>query len=152
MTKLTEICANIKNYFLRSDSDVKRGTFDVRAGTAPLDSLLEGQYFRIVGSVLNDGVWQNTAADLANLRPETFTGQIWAMSVPRDFEDLCNDINAWREKNEGADTANMSPFSSESFGGYSYSKGGSGSSGGGSAVTWQAQFRARLNTYRRISL
>lgn len=152
MAKLTEICANIKNYFLRSDSDIVRRTFDIRSGALPLDTLLEGQYFRIVGSVLNDGVWQNTSEDLANLRPETFTGQIWSMSVPRDFEDLCNDINAWREKNESADTANMSPFTSESFGGYSYSKGGSGSNGGGSAVTWQAQFRARLNTYRRISL
>ena len=74
------------------------------------------------------------------------------MGVSRDFEELCNDISAWREKNEAADSANMSPFSSESFGGYSYSKGSSGSSGGGSGVTWQDQFRARLNTYRRISL
>lgn len=152
MAKLTEVCANIKNYFLRSDTDIIRRTFTITSGTAPLDSLLEGQYFRIVGSVLNDGVWQNTAEDLANLRPETFTGQIWTMSVPRDFEDLCNDINAWRDKNEGVESANMSPFNSESFGGYSYSKGGSSATGGGSAVTWQNQFRARLNTYRRISL
>lgn len=151
MAKLTEVCANIKNYFLR---DIHKGTFTIISGTAPLESLLDGQYFRIVGSVLNDGVWQNTAADLANLRVETFTGEIWSMGVPRDFEDLCNDIDAWRTKNESIDSANMSPFSSESFGGYSYSKGGSGSSsgGGGTATTWQDQFRSRLNTYRRISL
>ncbi|MBR4482488.1 MAG: hypothetical protein IKS58_00760 [Paludibacteraceae bacterium] len=152
MAKLTEVCANIKNYFLRSDSDIKNGTFDIRAGVVPLTSLLPGQYFRISGSILNDGVWQNVEADLLQLRPETFTGSIWVMSVPRDFEDLCNDIDTWRTKNEGADSANMSPFNSESFGGYSYSKGGSGATGGGSAVTWQNQFRARLNTYRRISL
>lgn len=152
MAKLTEVCANIKNYFLRSDSDIKRGTFDLRSGTAPLTSLLQGQYFRIVGSVLNDGVFQNTAEDLANLRNETFTGEIWSMSVPRDFEQLCIDINAWRTKNEALDSANMSPFTSESFGGYSYSKGSSSSSGGGIGATWQDQFRARLNTYRRISL
>ena len=149
MAKLTEVCANIKNYFVL---DRKSGAFSIISGTAPLDNLLEGQYFRIVGSALNDGVWQNTAADLANLRAETFNGEIWSMGVPRDFEQLCDDIAAWRNKNESLDSANMSPFNSESFGGYSYSKGSSSSSGGGSTVTWQSQFRSRLNTYRRISL
>lgn len=149
MANLTEVCANIKNYFLR---DIYSGTFTISAGTAPLDSLLDGQYFRIVGSMLNDGVYQNTAEDLANLREEEFTGQIWSMAVPRDFEQLCDDINAWRQKNEALDSANMSPFSSESFGGYSYSKGGSGSASGSIGVAWQSQFASRLNTYRRISL
>ena len=149
MAKLTEVCANIKNYFLR---DIKSGTFTLSSGTVPLDSLLPNQYFRIVGSVLNDGVFQNTAADLANLRAETFTGEIWSMAVPRDFEQLCEDITAWRAKNEALDSANMSPFSSESFGGYSYSKGSTGNSDGTNGATWQNQFRQRLNTYRRISL
>lgn len=153
MANLTEICANIKNYFLRSDSDIVRRTFDIRSGVVPLDTLLEGQYFRVVGSILNDGVWQNTTEDLANLRAETFTGEIWSMSVPRDFEQLCEDISAWRAKNESLDSLNMSPFSSESFGGYSYSKGSAGGSeSGGNGVTWQNQFRARLNTYRRIAI
>lgn len=149
MAKLTEVCASIKNYFLR---DIEKGTFTITPGTVPLDSLLDGQYFRIVGSVLNDGVFQNTVEDLANLREEEFTGQIWSMAVPRDFEQLCDDIDAWRQKNEALDSANMSPFSSESFGGYSYSKGGSGSASGSIGVTWQSQFASRLNTYRRISL
>lgn len=152
MTNLTEVCANIKNYFLRGDEDRKTGTFTITSGTAPLDSLLEGQYFAIFDSVLNDGVWKNTPDDLANLRNETFTGQIWSMSVPRDFEQLCEDIAAWRMKNEAVDSINMSPFNSENYGGYGYSKGSASSNGGGSAVTWQSQFRSRLNTYRRISL
>ena len=151
MAQLTEICANIKNYFLRSDSDIKRGTYTIVPGTAPL-TLLPGQYFRIVGSVLNDGVWQNTAADLAQLRAESFVGEIWSMAVPRDFEALCDEINAWRTENEAVTSSNMSPFTSESFGGYSYSKGGSGSNGGGTGVSWQNQFRTRLNTYRRVAL
>ena len=147
MAKLTEVCANIKNYFLRSNTDITRRTFTIVSGTAPLNTLLEGQYFRIVGSVLNDGVWQNTAEDLSKLRPESFTGEIWSMSVPRDFEQLCEEISTWRDKNE----ANaLSPFTSESFGGYSYSKGVSAN--GGTAVTWQSQFASRLNTYRRIHI
>lgn len=149
MAQLTEVCANIKNYFLR---DIYSGTYTISPGTVPLPSLLSGQYFRIVGSVLNDGVWQNTQDDLAKLRAEEFTGQIWSMGVPRDFEALCDEITAWRAKNESLDSANMSPFSSESFGGYSYSKGSAASNGGGACVTWQDQFRSRLNTYRRIAL
>lgn len=141
MAKLTEVCANIKNYFLR---DIYTGTFELVSGTAPLSDLLDGQYFRIVGSVLNNGVYQNTPEDLANIRPEKFSGEIWSMSVPRDFEELCEDIAAWRQKNEAVDSASMSPFNSESFNGYSYSKSVS--------ATWQTQFRSRLNTYRRISL
>ena len=152
MANLTEICANLKNYFLTGNNAIKKGTFTIVSGSAPLDTLLAGQYFRIYGSILNDGVWQNTAADLANLRAETFTGEIWSMSVPRDFEQLCIDINAWRDANEGVSSANMSPYTSESFGGYSYSKGGSSSKSGGTAVSWQAQFAARLSTYRRIAL
>lgn len=151
MAQLTEVCAYIKNYFLNSDKAVTDGTFTITSGTAPLDTLLPDQYFRIVGSVLNDGVWQNNAADLANLRLEIFKGEIWSMSVPRDFEQLCDDIAAWRAVNEAATSPNMSPFQSESFGGYSYSKGGS-SANGSSAATWQAQFAARLNTYRRIHI
>lgn len=149
MAQLTAVCANIKNYFVR---DKVTGTFTISPNTAPLDSLLDGQYFAVFGSVLNNGVWQNIAADLANLRAETFTGEIWSMGVPRDFEQLCEDIAAWRAKNEATDSVNMSPYTSESFGGYSYSKGGSSGSDGGAAVTWQSQFAKRLNTYRRISL
>lgn len=150
MAKLTEVCASIKNYFLNGDKAKTSGTFTIISGTAPLDSLLEGQYFCIRGSVLNDGVWQNVAADLANLRNEEFTGEIWSMSVPRDFEQLCDDISAWRTANEAATSTNMSPYQSESFGGYSYTKGGNAS--GVSAVSWQSQFASRLNAYRRIAL
>ena len=153
MANLTDICAVLKNYFLKdyiNYSDIKRGTFTISGHTiAPLD-VKEGQYFRIKGSDLNDGVWCNTAADLANLRNETFDGEVWLMSVPRDFEQLAVDINAWRLKYENADSANMSPFTSENVQGvYSYSKGSTGSSG--SSTDWQTQFKSRLSAYRRIS-
>ena len=47
----------------------------------------------------------------------------------------------------------MSPFTSESFAGYSYSKGGaggSGSSGGSGATGWKAAFASRLNAWRKL--
>jgi hypothetical protein len=70
------------------------------------------------------------------------------MSVPPIVIALSADIDAWREKNEALDSENMSPYTSESFDGYSYSKGGN--SRGGTATSWQSQFADRLKPYRRL--
>ena len=53
-------------------------------------------------------------------------------------------------ENGGADSAAMSPYMSESFGGYSYSKGASNTASGGSVVTWQDAFKTRLAPWRKI--
>lgn len=158
MANLTDICAVLKNYFLKdyiNYSDIHKGTFTISGHTfAPLDFTIKtGQYFRIKGSDLNDGVWMNTVDGLKDLRDEEFTGEIWLMSVPRDFEQLCDDIAAWRTKYENVNSANMSPYSSENVTGvYSYTKGSNGNSGGsGSVATWQSVFYSRLNAYRRMS-
>lgn len=151
---ITEICQECRNFFppvqKRNDmSFIHSGEFAINNfSVTPLDFVAEGQYFRIVGSAMNDGVYCNKIADLARLTDEKFDGAIWEMTVPRAFIALCEDIKTWREKNENADSVNMSPFTSESFGGYSYSKGGSSSSG--NAVTWQAQFATRLDAWRKV--
>jgi hypothetical protein len=65
------------------------------------------------------------------------------MAVPKAVIELANDIEKWVN-----DYSNVnSPYQSESFGGYSYSK-ASGTNGG--AITWQDAFSKRLNMYRRI--
>lgn len=155
---ITEICMECRNFFApvskKGDmSYIHSGEFTIEAGQSvtPLDFIAEGQYFRIVGSAMNDGVYQKTVDGLADLTSETFTGAIWEMSVPRAFLTLCADIAAWRTANEAADSVNLSPFTSESFAGYSYSKGGSSQSGG-NAVSWQAQFSKRLNAWRRLNV
>lgn len=141
---LTELCAELKNYFLRDQSeDIHNGSFTISDGSIDLPFLLNGQYFRIVGSVLNDGVYQYPASDLVD---ETFSGAVWAMAVPPAVIALAADIEAWNEAN--SDTLS-SPYTSESFGGYSYSK-SSGSSGG--AFTWKDQFASRLSKWRRLSV
>ena len=70
------------------------------------------------------------------------------MAVPSEVIDLSTEIDKWIEAN--ADTLN-SPFQSESFGGYSYSKasGTSGTSGDGS-ITWQSHFAGKLNKWRKM--
>lgn len=106
--------------------------------------LQEGQYFRIVGSLFNDGLHQY--GQEPGLKDEVFTGAIWALAVPPAVVELAEDIAAWEEK-YGAVVE--SPYTSESFGGYSYSKAsGAGDSAG--AGGWQGAFRARLNLYRKL--
>lgn len=157
MTDITEYCNYIKNYFLKdyiNYTDIHKGEFKIQSGAfvSPDFTLKDGQYFRIKGSDLNDGVYCNKPASMALLNDETFTGQIWLMSVPRSFIALCDKTESWRSKYEGAGGANMSPFQSESVQGvYSYSKGSTGSSNGGAAITWQSQFGKFFSAYRRIS-
>ena len=142
---LTELCAELKNYFLHDElKDIHQGEYTISDGGIDLPFLLNGQYFRIVGSVLNDGVYKYPAS---GLKDETFVGAVWAMAVPPSVIALANEIDSWNEAN-----AEMlsSPYTSESFGGYSYSK-ASGISGGG-AYTWKDQFSSRLSKWRRLSV
>jgi hypothetical protein len=85
------------------------------------------------------------------LTDEVFDGAIWLMAIPKDVLILSEEIDAWIEKYGGVDSVAMSPYNSESFGGYSYSKSGGGSSDGTSkAGTWQGAFATRLNEWRKI--
>jgi hypothetical protein len=69
------------------------------------------------------------------------------MAIPKNFLMLAQEIEDWQEQNG---KAVASPYQSESFGGYSYSK-ASGKNGGGS-YSWQDAFATRLNLYRRIRI
>lgn len=143
---LTELCAELKNYFLRNrEADIHYGEYTISGGSIDLPFLLDGQYFRIVGSVLNDGVYKYPVLELTD---ETFTGAVWAMAVPPSVVALAADIEAWNEKNA---EALASPYTSESFGGYSYTK-ASGNSESGGAYSWKDQFASRLAKYRRLSV
>lgn len=120
---LEAICKELKNWFTK-DGDKHFGTFTIADGIiSPSGFLLPDQYFRIVGSIFNDGVYQFKGENVAieGLVDETFSdGAVWAMSgavfkVAAGLEEL----NGWIETNK--DTL-QSPYTSESFGGYSYTK------------------------------
>lgn len=136
---LEQIMRSVNNWFA---FEVYPGDFTVQNGEIELPFLQTGQYFRVIGSVFNDGVYQYPASDMTD---EVFNGAIWALAIPKAFLDLVGEIESWQEKN-GA-SAN-SPFSSESFGGYSYSKSTDPTTGG--AVTWETAFRKQLNQWRKI--
>ena len=146
---LNEICLDLNNFFDRNQPKIK-DDFSISSGKITnadfLDVIKENQYFRIIGSVFNDGVYQYS--NELELVDEDFNGTIWLMAIPKEFLDLVTEIEAWQDKNGSVDSSGMSPFNSESFGGYSYSKGAG--SGAGASTTWQTAYRNRLNIYRRI--
>ena len=138
---LTEVCAEIRNYFVK---DIHNGTFEIVGGKiTPLVFIQENQYFRIVGSVFNDGVYKNTA-DLV-LTDEIFSGSVWAMAVPPSVVALAEEIKKYSESDE----AKPSAYNSESFGGYAYTK---ATDENGAPIGWKKVFASRLNKYRRINV
>lgn len=144
---LTEICQYLRNWF-----EVTKyfGEFTISGGTITYSDgselpLINNQYFRIVGSIFNDGVHKYANEDV--LTDETFNGSVWSMAVPPVVIALAGEIADWVTANTEAIN---SPYQSESFGGYSYSKSGGSSATGMDGVSWQSQFAARLLPWRKI--
>lgn len=146
---LTEICQYLRNWFERhkliGDFVVTDGIITTADGVAL--SFLSGQYYRIIGSVMNDGVHRHGEEILTD-EPQ-FSGAVWFMAIPPAFLSLVDEITAWTT--DHAEAIN-SPYNSESFGGYSYTvrNSGSGTDGESSGITWQNQFKARLAPWRKI--
>lgn len=139
---LEQVLTNLHNWF---QVGIYPGTYTIENGSINLPFLRDGQYFRICGSVFSSGLHQYGPA-MEYLPDETFDGAIWALAIPKAVIELAGDIATWQEK-YGA--VIDSPYTSESFGGYSYSKAsGAGDSTGSGG--WQAAFRARLNPYRKL--
>lgn len=142
---LGQVLGHLRNWFL-APGGIRTGEYTITENGIDLPFLIDGQYFRIVGSVLNDGVYQYTKGNALGLRSETFTGAVWALKVPPEVLDLTDRIKAWQDKYK--DIA-ASPYVSESFGGYTYTKAG-GNAAGDKGTSWQDAFRAELNRWRKI--
>lgn len=153
---LEELCRELNNWFDENPKDGSKrhyfGEYAIENGGLDLTEIgiQTGQYFRIIGSVFNDGVYQYPVNGLAD---EIFDGAIWAMAVPPTIVSLATEIEEWQNKYGGVNSAAMSPFTSESFGGYSYSKSSgtvSNGNGSGNTGTWQSVYANRLNKWRKI--
>lgn len=136
---MNDLCDNLHNYFERQ---VVTDTFTIENGSISLPFLLNGQFFRVVGSVMNDGVYKYPCT---NMTDESFQGEIWVMGVPPTIITLLTEINEWIDKNGNA---TESPYQSESFAGYSYTKATDAQTGG--FISWQTMFRDRLSRWRKI--
>ena len=142
---LYELCSELRNFFI---AKIHKYEFKISGGKiTPLNFLQKYQYFRIVGSIFNDGVYQYTE-DL-NLVDETFKGEVWAMALPPAFIALAakdKEIKAKIDEIVKADTG----FSSESYpNGYSYSNPSSLPAYMQEEI---AEIQRQKNTYRRLSV
>jgi len=144
---LNEICEHLHNFFDTRDGefiDRTADTFTISSGLiSPLSStLIAGQYIRIVGSLLNDGIYllpsNFTISSLVN---ETFTGAVFGLAIPKDLVTLDTEITAYVAANPA------SGYVSESFGGWSGTK---ATGANGAALSWESVYAKRLNRWRKI--
>lgn len=136
---LEQVLRYLNNWFLVTDG-VHSGTFEIKGGSIALPFLSVGQYFRIMGSVFNDGLHQYPENGLID---ETFDGAIWALAIPPALITISEGMEKWQEKN-GA--ASAGPYQSESFGGYSYTR--ATGANGGAATVFDA-FATQLAPYKK---
>ena len=145
MEMLTELLQYLRDWFAKT---IYAGDFAIEDGVLKTEysggnvNLADGQYFRIIGSALNDGVykWPTTT-----LNDEIFDGAVWGLAIPPVVVSLADEITEWQSKYGGSAS---SPYQSESYsrGAYSRTK----ASAGAKAVTWQTVFADRLAPWRKI--
>lgn len=142
---LETVLMYLNNWFVVGRYD---DTYTIEDGKLTLPFLVNGQYFRILGSLLNDGVYKyangtaldETGAEIT-LIDETFDGSVWALAIPKGFLSMVEEITAWTAKN-----GDGGAYTSESFGGYSYSK---ATNSKGMAVGWRDVFAAQLAPWKK---
>lgn len=140
---LETVLNHLHNWF-PIEGAARAGTYSIVSGVMPLDFLTPGQYYRIEGSIFNDGLHRYAIDDTTaeQLEDEVFTGTVTPLAIPKAVQKLAGEIGEWVKNNPATDKV------SESFDGYSYTRasGADGSASGG----WQAAFRSRLNAWKKV--
>ena len=128
----------LKNWF---EVSCFEGDFSIKGGelAPPYDGFLQnGQYFRIIGSVFNDGLYQWPTSTLSD---EQFNGTIWTLAIPKSLISISSEMEEWQSKNR-----NNGPYLSESFGGYNRTM---ATGKNGKMLTVFDVFAERLAPYRK---
>ena len=162
---LEEVLSHIHNWFPAGTASVE--DCEISGGALPASvsaTLLDGQWYRIQGSILNDGLhlYRSTypSGQSSDLEDETFDGTITSLAIPKVLLGIVEEIQQWIADYKAAreylsQTASKGAYQSESFGGYSYAIRGdlasnSGSGGSGGLSGWQAEFASRLSPWRKM--
>lgn len=169
LATIEALCAETHNYH---ETDKVIGDYTIENGNIVLPFLAENQFFRVVGSKFNDGVYiysqdafiirsstweevmngnldwealkEKTWGELVerDLVDETFHGAIWPMNMPRAFLALSKEIAEYNESEE----AKPKPYTSENINGYySYTKASATDS------EWQNVFSGKLKRWRKVA-
>lgn len=147
---IEQICGHIHNYFETDPVTGQRliypGTYSITNGQINLPFMVDGEYFRVFGSRVNDGVYQYPAYGLTD---ETFNGVIWEMRPPRAFLTLVDEIVDWMDK---YGDIMKNPYQSEDvIGVFRYTKMTTGKVTGDYIATWQSVYKDQLNEWRKLA-
>lgn len=172
---LEQVLSYLNNWFVRYayTGDVTVGEDGAVLAPSEAAAILQpGRWYRILDSDFHDGVYQvpeeqagepeeepeeeeeekaetaeeeNEIEEPEEIKSETFPCTLWVLGVPSSLLTILAEMEDWQTKYGGIMN---SPYQSESFGGYSYSKSGSSSSAGGTATVW-TQFADALAPYKR---
>jgi len=144
MNTLELLLKECNNYFYKWK---ETNTFMIVDNTIEVTgTYLVGQYIRVAGSIMNDGVYkvetlgENTIG-IVGLIDETFEGIVYGLSVQKDFITLSEKIEEYNNKNV------VSNKSSEGFNNYSV---GYAKDKEGKPLQWQEIFKSDLDVYRQI--
>lgn len=162
---LEKVLSHIHNWFpvgseQVSDCEISNGSLPASVSGAMLD----GQWYRIQGSILNDGLHRHQPSypqgQSSDLVDETFSGTITLLAIPKALLGIAEEIQTWIDDRKAAraylsQTASKGAYQSESFGGYTYAIRGdlasnSASGGSGGLSGWQAEFAGDLSPWRKM--
>lgn len=135
---LEKILSYLNNDFRVSDKEPETKQWEITDGALEVEGVKSGQYVRIFGSVFNDGVYQYP---LSGLTDEAFEGCVIPLAIPKVIILLADEIGEWSKKNQ------PTAFTSESFGGYAYSK---ATKANGTATGWREVFADDLKPYKKM--
>ena len=122
-------------------NQIKVEKFTIEGGNiTPSDFLKENDYYRIIGSRFNDGLYQYPNSDLND---EEFDGAVWVMRIPPAVVTLAQAIEEYAKSDAGKPSA----YVSESFGGYSYTK---ATNSKGVPLSWKRVFEDELHDWSII--
>jgi len=141
MITMYEVMKHIHNFFTKPDKIVE-GKWKIENGALSLPFLREGQYYLIEGSDFNDNKVHQYDDEYDGLTDEEFTGYVIPLYVPAEFTETCTRIGEYMTKHKNDDG-----YTSESFGGYSYSK---GTHADGTPISWADVFKQELSVWRKI--
>lgn len=132
---LFELLVYLRNFFPGRKWEFS--DYAISGGEIVLGGLWVGDYYLIEGSQRNDGVHVYGDHDLL---PEVFSGSVTELKIDNQLLKKWERINRWCSENE---KLIRSPYQSESFGGYSYTK---------NAVTtdWKSVFANDLRPWRKL--
>lgn len=146
MNEVEILMQECNNYFYKT---YEHSTFAIQDGIInSTGKYLVGQYIKIEGSILNDGVYKiesmnNNKINITELSNEVFEGCIYGLSVPKGFIELSTKIKQFIDDPK----AKITNLTSESFNNYSYSR---GSKQNGANITWNDIFIDDIRSYKSL--